>query len=200
MLSSSDVGTPLPSLRVLAPCRARVEVLGQAHGGEDLLLLGPQRLRGEADRLLHGREGQELQEVVLDDVTGSPDAVVVTRPGPDADLLGHGDLDVVDVVGVPQRLEHRVREPHREDVLDRLLAEVVVDAEHVAFLEHVGDHPREFPGRVEVVPEGLLDDHPAPLVATVALIEARVREVTAHDGEPGGWDGQVEGVVAARAP
>ena len=32
---------------------------------------------------------------------------------------------------VPHRLEQRVGEAQRQDVLDRLLAQVVVDAEHV---------------------------------------------------------------------
>jgi hypothetical protein len=36
---------------------------------------------------------------------------------------------VIDEVPVPDRLEDPVREPEDEDVLDRLLAEVVVDAE-----------------------------------------------------------------------
>ena len=46
----------------------------------------------------------------------------------DADRLGHGDLHVVDVIAVPQRLEDAVGEPEHHDVLDRLLAEIMVDA------------------------------------------------------------------------
>ena len=68
--------------------------------------------------------------MVLDDVAGRADAVVVARPAADADVLGHGDLHVVDVVRVPDRVEQLVGEPQRQDVLHRLLAEVVVDAEH----------------------------------------------------------------------
>ena len=47
----------------------------------------------------------------------------------DAEALGHRDLHVLDVVAVPDRLEERVGEAEVEDVLHRLLAEVVVDAE-----------------------------------------------------------------------
>ncbi len=57
----------------------------------------------EGDRLLHGGQRQQLQQVVLDDVAGGADAVVVAGPAADADVLGHGDLHVVDVVGVPDR-------------------------------------------------------------------------------------------------
>ena len=46
----------------------------------------------------------------------------------DADGLGDRDLHVVHVLGVPERLEDAVGEPHRHDVLDGLLPEVVVDA------------------------------------------------------------------------
>ena len=46
------------------------------------------------DGLLHGGQRQELQQVVLDDVAGRADAVVVACAGADADVLGHRDLDV----------------------------------------------------------------------------------------------------------
>jgi hypothetical protein len=75
--------------------------------------------------------------VVLDDVAGGADAVVVAGAAADADVLGHRDLHVVDVVAVPDRLEHGVAEPERQDVLHRLLAEVVVDAEDRLLGEHL---------------------------------------------------------------
>ena len=58
----------------------------------------------------------------------APALLVVRAATLDADLLGHGDLHVVDVLPVPQRLEDAVGEAEDEQVLDRLLAEVVVDA------------------------------------------------------------------------
>ena len=51
------------------------------------------------------------------------------------DRLGDGDLDVVDELAVPDRLEDAVREPQRQHVLDRLLAEVVVDPEDLVLGE-----------------------------------------------------------------
>ena len=55
--------------------------------------------------------------------------VVEPSPPLDRDRLCHGDLHVVDVVAVPDRLEQAVGEPHDHDVLDRLLAQIVVHAE-----------------------------------------------------------------------
>ncbi len=45
----------------------------------------------------------------------------------DTELLIHGDLDVVDVITIPDRLEHAVGEAHHQDVLDGFLAEIMVD-------------------------------------------------------------------------
>ena len=48
--------------------------------------------------------------------------VVVAAAPLDADRLGDGDLHVVDVAAVPDRLEDAVAEAERQDVLDGLLA------------------------------------------------------------------------------
>ena len=165
---ADDLLAALPSARVLAAGGARGEVLGQAHRREDLLLLGAQVAGLERDRLLHRRQGEQLQQVVLDDVACRADAVVVPGTTADADVLGHRDLHVVDVVGVPDGLVELVREPQRQDVLHRLLAEVVVDAEHRVGREHRGDDVVQLARRLQVAAERLLDDDATPLV--VALL------------------------------
>src|SRR5205814_2014099 len=86
-----------------------------------------------------------------DDVAGGADAVVVAGPATDADVLGHGDLDVVHVAAVPDRLVQRVREPQRQDVLDRLLAQVMVDAEDRVRPEHRVHYLVELPRAGQVV-------------------------------------------------
>ncbi len=80
-----------------------------------------------------------------------PGSVVIARPAPDAEGLGHGDLDAVDAVPVPEGLEERVGEPEHQEVLDGLLAEVVVDPVDLFFLE-IAVHesvelPEPSPGR-----------------------------------------------------
>ena len=80
-------------------------------------------------------EREHLQQVVLHHVAHDAGRVVELPAPLDADLLGHRDLHVVDVLAVPQRLEDRVAEAEHQDVLDRLLAEVVVDAEALALVE-----------------------------------------------------------------
>ncbi len=55
---------------------------------------------------------------------------------PHAHRLGHGDLDVIDIVAVPQRLENRVGKTEDEDILDGLFAQVVVDAVDLILIEY----------------------------------------------------------------
>ena len=66
--------------------------------------------------------------MVLDHVAQRADLVVELRAALDADLLGDGDLHVLDATAAPQRLEQLIAETQRQQVLHGLLAEVVIDA------------------------------------------------------------------------
>ena len=85
---------------------------------------------------------QQLQHVVLHHVAQRAGLLVVAGARADALLLGHGDLHVIDVLLVEQRLEDAVGEAQHQDVLDRLLAEVVIDAEDLPLVEDRGDARR----------------------------------------------------------
>ena len=62
-----------------------------------------------------------------DHVAKGAGLLVELRPALDRDRLGHVDLHVADVLAVPDRFEQPVGETDREDVVDGLLAEEVVD-------------------------------------------------------------------------
>ena len=66
--------------------------------------------------------------MVLHHVADDAGAVVVASAVLDVDLLRDRDLDIVDVVAIPYRLEDRVGESKDEQVLYCLFAEVVVDS------------------------------------------------------------------------
>ena len=89
----------------------------------------------------------------------APGAVVIIAAAFEPDRLGDGDLDVVDVRAVPQRLEHRVGEAQREQVLDRLLAEIMVDAEGALLGKGGGDRVVDLAARFEVGAERLFERH-----------------------------------------
>ena len=139
----------------------------------------------------------KLHDVVLDDVAQRSGFFVEGPAAFDAEGLGGGDLDVVDVVAVPDRLEDAVGEAEDEDVLDGLFAEVVVDAEDLALGEDGVDLAVELLGGFEVVAEGLFDDRAD--CALSGLGEALRAEVVDDFGEVLRGDGEIEEAVAADA-
>ena len=166
--------------RVLAAHRAPrdVAVGDRAERAQHLHLLVAHGLVVEGGRRLHRDEGEELQQVVLHDVAHRAGLFVVPGAFLDADRLGDRDLDMIDVLTVPEGLEDPVREAHDEDVLDRLFSEVVVDAEDLVLAEDLMDELGERARRLAIVAEGLLDDDPRPAgPPTEAMSSDRL-----HDG------------------
>ena len=66
----------------------------------------------------------------------------------------------VDRLAAPGPLNHRVGEPEDQDVLHRLLAEVVVDPEHLRLVEDLAHRATELTGARQVVPDRLLEHDP----------------------------------------
>ena len=71
--------------------------------------------------------------------------VVVAGATLEGERLVEGDLDAVDVVAVPDRLEDPVGEAQAGDVLDRLLLEEVVDPVDRALGRRLGEQLVERP-------------------------------------------------------
>ena len=101
-----------------------------ANGAHELAFSIANRLVLFAGGGVDGEVGEDLEEVVLDDVKQGSDLVVKLAAVFDAEVLSHGDLNGADVIAVPDGLEHGVGEAGVEDVLDRLFAEEMVDAEY----------------------------------------------------------------------
>ena len=141
-----------------------------------------------ATRLRH------LEDVVLDDVAQRAALVVVAAAVLDAQVLGDGDLDVVDVAAVPDRLEDRVGEPQHQQVLDGLLAEVMIDAVGLALAEDRPDAIVEGACAREVRPERLLDHDPAEGVV-VFTGQPGVAELLGDQREELGRRRQVEQAI-----
>ena len=130
---------------------------GAEHGELGVL----ERLGVAAGGGLHGRDGDDLHEVVDDDVAQRADGVVEVAAVLDPEALGHRDLDAVEVVPVPDRLEHRVGEPEVEELLEAHLPEEVVDPVDLRLVEVLVELGGERAGRGLVVAERLLDDDPS---------------------------------------
>ncbi len=125
---------------VLSPI-ALVLAAHQAFAGErpdrpeHFRFLVAQRVGRVTYRRLQGEHRHDLQHVVLHHVTKRAHFLVEAPASFDAEFLSHGDLHVRHVGAVPQRLEKRVGEAEVEQVLHRLLAEIVIDAEDRALVE-----------------------------------------------------------------
>ena len=63
--------------------------------------------------------------------------LVEADPVADVERLRHVDLNVVDEIAVPDRLEQPVGEAEGEDVLRRLLAEEMIDPEDLLLVENL---------------------------------------------------------------
>ena len=138
------------------------------NGLPHLQLFAAHALRFKARRRLHGHEAQQLHHVVLHHVAQRA-GLLVERPAAfHAQRLRRRDLHVVDVVAIPDRLEDAVGEAEHQNVLHRLFAQVVIDAEDLALVEDGVDLVVEFARRIQIVAEWLLDHH-----ANVALLRLR---------------------------
>jgi hypothetical protein len=85
--------------------------------------------------------------MVLHHVAQSAGLVVIADAVLQPHRLGHCDLHVVNMGRVPERLVQRVGEPQRHQVLHRLLAEIVVDAEDLVLVEDAADRVVELARR-----------------------------------------------------
>ena len=88
-----------------------------------------------------------------------------------AEIFGHGDLNVADVFAIPYRLEKRVGKPEVQNVLHGFLAQVVIDAKNGGLAEHImqGAVKRLCAG--EIPAEGFLDDDPGVRFGAAALLQ-----------------------------
>ena len=136
--------------------------------------------------------------MVLDDVARRADAVVVAGSTADSDVLGHRDLDVVHVLVVPDRFEHRVGESDCQEVLDCFLAEVVIDPEDRTRRKHIVHDLVQLLCALEIVAERLLDDDPAPRTCVVRR-QSRSPQFVNDGWEEARRNRKVESVVPVRA-
>src|SRR3954447_5243818 len=104
--------------------------------------------------------------MVLHHVADGADAVVEAASTLDTDRLAHRHLHAAHIVAVPHRLQQRVREPEHQQVLDALLAEVVVDAEDALLGEHRVQRFVELDRTGQITAEGLFHDDAPALVET----------------------------------
>ena len=68
---------------------------------------------------------------------------------------------MIDIFVVPDRLKNAVGKPQDHDVLDRFLAQIMVDPEDLGLVKDLSDDRINLPGRLKVSPDGLLHNDSA---------------------------------------
>src|SRR6185503_2921534 len=92
-----------------------------------------------------------------------------------AERLRRGDLHMINVVPVPNRLEDSVAKPENQNVLHRLFAEIVIDAKHLVLVKHSIYLMIQLPSRIQIVTERLLNHNAnAPLFWLRHALRAKV--------------------------
>lgn len=114
-------------------------------------------LRGERDWALHSQEGQDLEQMVLHNITDDTELVKVPPTALSAKRLLEGDLHVVDVIPVPGRAEELVTKSQDQDILHHLLAQVMVNAEDLLLVPVWLQRLLQLPGAGQILSEWLLD-------------------------------------------
>ena len=153
------------------------------------------RIRVEIGGRLHGAQRDQLEDVVRNHVAEGAGRLVIAAAQLDSELLGDRDLHVIDVAAIPDRLEDSVGETECENILDRFLAEIMVDAIDLLFVDDLADRAVQGDRRRQIVAEGLLDHDAPPLVAFL-LGEAGRAKLLDNDREENGAGCEIEENVA----
>src|ERR1700719_4653183 len=107
--------------------------------------------------------------MVLDHVAQRAGLLVISAAALHADRFGGGDLHVIDIGAVPERLEDTVAEAERHNILNRLLAQIVVDPVDLAFLEAFLQTAIEGPGTSQIAAKWLFDDDAPPAITFIEM-------------------------------
>src|SRR5438445_12909621 len=101
---------------------------------QDFGLLIPDRIRAKRDRRLHGREADELHDVIGHHVAQRPRLVVVAAPLLYAPGFSNTDLHAVTVAAVPHALEYAVGKAEGQEILNRFLSQQGIKALYMLFI------------------------------------------------------------------
>jgi len=112
----------------------------------------------------------------------------------DPELFVDGDLDMVDVIAVPDRLEHAVGKAQHQDVLHGLLAEIMIDPVDLMLFDQLQQFAVQRLRRGEVGAERLFDHQPPP--DAVFFQHAGAAELLADGQEGIGRRGEIKQPVA----
>ena len=148
-----------------------------------------------------GRLGRDhakrLQQMALHHVAQRARVIVVGGARADALGLSDGYLHMIDEARRPDRFEDRVGESQHHQVLDRLLAEVVIDSENLAFIEMAREFGVDFRRAGEIGADRFFDHDPRERLAPAGRMNHARRGQSFRTGvDEGRRNREVEGAIA----
>src|SRR5258708_35480034 len=105
--------------------------------------------------------------MAVDDIAEGASLLIKAAASFHADGLGGSDLNVVDVAPIPDRLEDAVAEAESQDVLDGLLAQIMIDTVNLFLGEHLMDGIVESLCACEIMAEARFHHQTPPSVVMV---------------------------------
>ena len=156
-------------------------------------------VRVNRSRRLRRHQRDELEDVILHHVAQCARLLVIAGALADPFFLRHRDLDVIDVLLIEQRFEDAVGEAEHENVLDRFLTQIVIDAVDLPLVEDRSDRVVDRSGRGQIASDGLLDDQPRERRRIRRADEPRRGQVADRRGEHRRRHRQIVDAVAGQA-
>ena len=120
---------------------------------------------------LHRQEGGHLKQMVLHHISDCADFIIKFSSSRDTELLGHRNLNAMDVVAVPDRFEKGVGEAKEEEILNRLFAKIMVYPEDIGFRKDRAQRGVQGSGGGEISSKRLLKNNPG-VVCTACLLQS----------------------------
>ena len=143
----------------------------------------------------HRQKAKQLQQVIRHHIPQRAGLFIIAAPMLHPETLRHGDLHMVDVLAIPDRLEDPVGKPEDQNILHRLFPEIVIDPVDLPFLQDPLELVVQRPRRFQVMSERFFDDDATPCALTFdrQTILSQMR----HDlSEQTGDGGHVKNIVA----
>src|SRR4030095_7006825 len=97
--------------------------------------------------------------MILNHVANGAGLVVESSPALDAEVFGHRDLDTLDVIAIPERLDKGVRETKDQQVVHRPLSQIVIDSKNVCLVEGTKQDLVQLSCGLKIMSERFFDDN-----------------------------------------
>src|SRR5258708_28951607 len=96
--------------------------------------------------------------MVLNHVAHGPGFIVIPSPVSHAQLFRHGQLYMINIIPVPERLENRIGKTKSQNILNSLFSKVMINAINLVFGKDAFKKFIEGFGRLQVASKWFLND------------------------------------------